>query len=47
MAGLKDKANILKQLLSTLTVICGLPRHPPGFDEDPPLPFSSLLASVH
>lgn len=47
MAGLKDKANILKQLLSTLIDICGLPRHPSGFDKDPPPPLSSFLASVH
>jgi len=45
MAGLRDKVNILKQLLATLISTSGQPRRSPGFDED--LPSSSPLASIH
>lgn len=37
MDDLRDKVNVLKQLLSTLIGTCGLPCRPPGPNEDPPL----------
>jgi hypothetical protein len=43
MVELKDKVNVFKQLLATLTGTCGQPHRPPGSSEDPPRP----PASVH
>jgi len=45
MAGLRDKVNILKQLLATLTSTSGQLHRSPGFDED--LPSPPLLASIY
>jgi len=45
MAGLRDKVNILKRLLATLTSTNGQPHRSSGFDED--LPSSPPLASIH
>jgi hypothetical protein len=42
---LRDKINVIEQLLTTLTSTCAQPRHPHSSSEDPPSPF--LPTFVH
>jgi len=42
---LKDKVNVLEQLVATLTSTCAPPRRPSNSDEDPPP--SHPPASIH
>jgi hypothetical protein len=46
MANLKDKLNVVEQLLPTITDKYGLPHHPPSFREAlPPFFFLELLST--